>query len=95
MQISTLTQALCLFLLGNGALASVARDTNGNAKLANLRTRDCHHNNCLRAMIARPELATTFCTAYNGASLGDFATWCAVDEISDACYCAVKVRPHI
>jgi len=105
MRSSALIQALCLTLLGGGALATVEEHRGPNGELLSVTytpdkravdKRDCTHNNCLRAMIARPAQATAFCNTYTtavSAGVGPF-TQCSKGptQASSACSCFVPVR---
>ncbi|KLU81141.1 hypothetical protein MAPG_00236 [Magnaporthiopsis poae ATCC 64411] len=98
---------LGLLSLGGGALASyeVNRAPDGTLTKVTykpggdgdenppvLGKRDCTHNNCLRAMIARPESATSFCRTYTTAvqsTVEPFTQCTGPAKASSACSCFV------
>ncbi|KAK3390085.1 hypothetical protein B0H63DRAFT_464749 [Podospora didyma] len=62
----------------------------------------CAHDNCLRALLGRPSVASSFCQTFTTqppytatTSLGPFQTFCAANpsRISSACKCAVTPTP--
>jgi hypothetical protein len=75
-------------LLAAGVSALAAPDTE------QLDKRACAKNNCIRAMIARPDAATTFCQAYtttSSAGVGQFTQCDSPSKASAACSCVVPV----
>lgn len=94
---------IALLLTTTAAETIIAKNPDGTIKSiqdvpAVLQKRDCTHNNCLRAMIARPSQATDFCRSFTTAVVTASAavspfTQCAkgVEQASSACSCFVPV----
>ena len=56
--------------------------------------RACAKNNCLRAVIARPTVASTFCATYTAATIGGVGPFTQCDspaKLSSACSCQYPV----
>ncbi|KAL8367542.1 hypothetical protein RB599_003431 [Gaeumannomyces hyphopodioides] len=83
----------------DGTIISVTSKPGGDddERPAALGKRDCTHNNCLRAMIARPDAATSFCRTYTTAApqtaVAPFTQCSGAAKASSACTCFVPVAP--
>ncbi|KAL8289441.1 hypothetical protein RB597_001175 [Gaeumannomyces tritici] len=84
----------------DGSIISVVSKPGGNddERPAALGKRDCTHNNCLRAMIARPDAATSFCRTYTTAAppqttVAPFTQCSSAPKASSACTCFVPPPP--
>lgn len=104
MKAQTFSKALFMGLFCGSALASIHVTNNPNGTIqavysvaddaASLFKRDCTANNCVRALKARPDAATSFCRSFTTAvntNVAPFTQCVGAAKASSACTCLVPV----
>lgn len=104
MKVQTLKSLLTGILCTTGVLATIETIYNNDGSIhaiqsfpdggSHLNKRGCTSNNCLRAMVARPDAATSFCNAFTTAvssGVAPFTQCVGAAKASSACSCLVPV----
>ncbi|RKU49148.1 hypothetical protein DL546_008244 [Coniochaeta pulveracea] len=102
MKVQTLKSLLTGILCTTGVLATIETIYNNDGSIhaiqsfpdggSHLNKRGCTSNNCLRAMVARPDAATSFCNAFTTAvssGVAPFTQCVGAAKASSACSCLV------